>query len=310
MKRVVIAWAIGLLVISGAAPRAASEELVGVLVMAHGGTKDWDGMIRKAVKSADLSMPVEVALGMGMHSGEVRRFQEAVNKLERRGVTRIVVVPLLVSSYSEVYRQFEYLLGIRKKPEWPVEPLRLEVPVVMGKALDDHPLVAEVLLERAQELSRDPANETVVLVGHGPNGDDDNRQWLDVMNRLAARVKEEGKFHEVATATMRDDASKELQDKAKEQFRAAVQTAGAKGRVLIVPLLMARGGIEEKIPKLLSGLSYVYRGQTLLPSRKIEEWIARQAQELSGMPTTAVAKQPPAGDYGKDAGASQTAVLQ
>jgi len=271
--------------------------------MAHGGDTQWNGMVRKAVREADLDAPTEVVLGMGMHSGEVRRLREAVNRLERRGIARLIVIPFLVSSHSEVFRQYEYLLGARDRAEWPEvgSPLELEVPVVMGRALDDDPAVAEVLLERAKTLSRTPAEETVVIVGHGPNGDADNERWLAVMRRLAEPVREGGGFREVTVLTIRDDAPRAVRDHAVRELRDAVQRAGWQGRALVVPLLLAQGGIEDKIPKLLAGLPAVYKGHTLLPHPNITDWITQQVNQLASQPEASQALATQAGSAHQEA---------
>ncbi|MBI3088374.1 MAG: hypothetical protein HYY91_05775 [Candidatus Omnitrophica bacterium] len=265
----------------------AETERVGILILAHGGSNRWNSMVHKAVREADLEQPTELALGMGMHGEEVRSFQQAVDRLERKQVSRIAVVPLLVSSHSEVYRQFEYLFGLRRTAEWPeVAPLRLEVPIVMGHGLDDHPLVGEVALERAKRLSRRPDRETVVLAAHGPNDETDNQRWLADLRAAAQFVKERGAFRDVLTVTMRDDAPNAVKDQADRQFRELVRAAGEEGRVLIVPVLIARGGIERKIPKILAGLSYAFSGDTLLPDRRVVGWIAQEAGRLAAHPSS------------------------
>lgn len=255
---------------------------VGVLVVAHGGNNRWNGLVRKAVVEARLDVPVQVAFGMGMHDEETRVFQDAVNRLQRKGINRLLVIPLLASSHSEVFRQFEYLFRLRSQAEWKdVEALRLKVPVVMGKALDDDPLVSDIMLERALSLSRNPSQETVVLVAHGPVSDEDAAQWLGAMERIDETVKTEGAFKDVLSALMRDDAPAAIKGEASRQFREAVRKASEESRVLVVPLLIASGGVEQKIPKLLSGLSYAYDGQALLPHPKLSQWLARQVEELS-----------------------------
>ena len=263
--------------------RAEGTPAVGVLVVAHGGTNQWDSTVRKTVRAAELEHPVEVVFGMGMHAEEVRAFQDAVNRLERKQVGRIVIVPLLVSSSSEVFRQYEYLFGLRKTAEWPQagKPLHLEVPVVMGQALDDDPALAEVLTERARQLSRTPQDETVFLLAHGPVVDEDNRRWLSRLSQLGAQVQATGGFHEVRAFTMRDDAPNAIKERAERYLREALRNESRKRRVLVVPVLIARGGVERKIPKILAGLSYAYKGRTLLPHKKMEEWIARQTARLA-----------------------------
>lgn len=284
MRRRLIALGITLAVII---PRASAEERVGVLVIAHGGNSQWDATVRKTVRQANLEMPTDVAFGMAMHRHELREFQDAVNKLQRKGLSRLVVIPLLVSSHSEVYRQYEYVLGLRKEAEWPeVQPLEIAVPVVLGRGLDESDVVAEVLLERAKTLSRGGDRETVILVAHGPVADADNERWLAAMQPLAQHIKEAGQFHDVLATTIRDDAPEAVREQATQALRDLVRAHGEAGRVLVVPVLLARGGIERKIPKILSGLTCVYRGETLLPHPKVAEWIAQQAQRLAVEPPT------------------------
>ena len=182
---------------------------IGVLVLAHGGSQEWDDTVRQAVRDAQLPVPTMAAFGMGMHPQELVQLQQAVDLLEQQGVQRLVVVPLLVSSHSEVFRQYEYLFGIRQQAEWPEAgpPIRRHASIIMGTPLDDHPVVADVLADRAVSLSETPAHETVVLVAHGPNGDRDNARWLEAMEHVAKLLKERSGFLRVVTVTMRDDAT-------------------------------------------------------------------------------------------------------
>ena len=252
---------------------------VGVLVLAHGGTGRWNRLVTNAVRDAKLRDPVEVAFGMGMHAQDVQAIQRAVNDLQEQRVQRIVVVPLLICSASEVMRQYEYLLGLRDHGSWEdVAPVSLRVPVVMMPPLDDDPVVAEVLLERAQELSQRPQQETVVLVAHGPVSDEDNSRWIEVLARVGQRLRAAGGFRDVVPVTMRDDASEVVQAEATRQMREVVRRHAQTGRALVIPVLLADGGIETKIPKRLNGLSYTYRGRALLPHPKISQWIAQRVE--------------------------------
>ena len=252
----------------------------GVLILAHGGSAEWNESVRQTVEAAGLNQPSRIAFGMGMHGGEVEAMQQAVDALTAGGAQRIVAVPLLVSSHSEVMRQYEYLLGAREHGPWEdhAKPIRVTVPITIATPLNDDPAVAEVLLDRAREVSRQPQQETVVLVAHGPNGEEDNTGWLAAMQRVADRIREAGGFRAVVPVTMRDDASQAVRDAATQQIRELVRRLNRQGRTLIVPLLLANGGVEMKIPKQLTGLHYVYRGKALLPHPKVSAWIARQVE--------------------------------
>ena len=268
---------------AGACAAEPAEAKVGVLVLAHGGDQQWNAEVENAVRNAHLDQPVEINFGMGMMPNEVDAIQQAVDRLEKRGAASIIAVPLLVSSYSSVYRQYEYLFGLRKESSWPehrhaVRPLRIHpgISVRLGRALDDSPLVAQILLERSIDLSKDPSREAIVIVAHGPETEQENEAWLSSMEALGEKVRQFAGYAAVAVATLQDDAPAKIRDAATKQFREQVASLSVSYRVIVVPLLLSQGGIEKKIPKRLEGLSYAFSGETLLPSPQISLWLKQQ----------------------------------
>ena len=81
----------------------------GILLLAHGGSTEWNNRVIELARRIDRTKPVEVAFGMATR----RNIQEAVDRLAARGVGEIVAVPLFVSSWSSVVTSTEYLLGLR-----------------------------------------------------------------------------------------------------------------------------------------------------------------------------------------------------
>lgn len=96
---------------SSANAAAAASDSVGVLVMAHGGTPEWDASVQEAVAPLRAQWPTEVAFGMA----DPATLQAGVSALEARGARRIVVVRLFLSDASFL-QQTEYLLGLRPDP--------------------------------------------------------------------------------------------------------------------------------------------------------------------------------------------------
>jgi hypothetical protein len=211
------------------------------------------------------------------------------------------VIPLYVSSYSPIIRASAYLLGLRQQAPPELEmfntmshglqdpnaghaadqpadlsPIRSHVPIYMTSALDDHPLVAEILLDRARSISERAGGETVILVAHGPNGDADNRLCLEKMDRLADFIRNHGGFHRVEAVTMRDDAPPAVRNQATAQLRSRVAAAARTGTALVVPVLLARGGVEDRLEESLQGLRYRIPDQFLLPDPRIAQWIREQ----------------------------------
>lgn len=274
---------------------------VGVIILAHGGKANWNEEVMKVRAEVDKVYPAEVAFGMASR----RTIQAAADKLVERGVERIVAVPLFISSHSTVITSTEYLLGQRSDAPADLakfakmdhgsdggghgshggghsshsaydgtKPIETKLPVVMTRALDDHPKVAEILTARAKALGGDPSNEVVIVVAHGPVTDESNRKWLADMSSLVGRMKKETAFKRIEYMTVRDDAPEPIRSQATAELRSIVEKAKAENaEVLIVPLLLSFGGIEEGVKKRLSGLPYKMSPQGLLPDERLAQWV-------------------------------------
>jgi sirohydrochlorin cobaltochelatase len=292
-------------------PPAATQKVPrpGILLLAHGGSLDWNEEVRHVADQVDLQAPTEVAFGMATRSS----IQAAIERLASRKVTEIVAVPLFVSSHSSVIESQAYLLGLRTQmPEdlkefagmdhgsmtgamdhgamqdsaaaaAAMKPITSPVPIRMASALDAHPIVANILMDRAASISHDPAHEVVILVAHGPVPDDDNKLWLDDMGLLADRMRATNRYAAIDCLTLRDDADDLVRDAATAQLRKKVEQVTKDGNTaLIVPLLLSYGGIEDGLRKRLDGLSYRMPSQALLPDKRIVNWvIAEEASQSS-----------------------------
>ncbi|MFV1975564.1 MAG: sirohydrochlorin chelatase [Candidatus Scalindua sp.] len=260
---------------------------IGILMLAHGGPSTriiknkenkydqlplWNKTVIDAIRPLEKKYNVEIAFGMA----DPETIQVAIDRLEEKGAKKIVAVPLFISSYSSIIENTAILLGLRKGPKASLKKLtstKNSVEFVMTSAIDSHPLIAEILLDRATELSKNPDDETVIIIGHGPNDPKQNEKWLKEMMVLASFVKGKGGFKDVKVTTLRDDAPKEIREKATMILRKMVIMAGIKGNVIVIPHLIAGGGIESGIPERLKGLNYAYNGKTLLPHENITRWI-------------------------------------
>ena len=275
-------------------------EAQGILLLAHGGRDDWNREVLELASQVDSTLPVEVAFGMA----NKRTIRDAVDRLTEREVTEIVAVPLFISSHSSVLRATEYLLGSRDQAPPQLEgfarmgarrnagrngsepgfdwttPLETTVPISVTPALDSHALVAEILISRALDASRQPGEEVVVVVAHGPTSDEDNELWLANMSILVERMRPRTRFSRIEHLTVRDDAPDTVREQATAELRAVVEGAVEEGRAaLIVPLLLSYGGIEAGIRRRMEGLPYRMAGQALLPDERLSEWVLMQAVE-------------------------------
>jgi sirohydrochlorin ferrochelatase len=279
-----------------------STKPTGILLLAHGGRQGWNAEVNKLAANIDKTMPTEVAFGMASK----RTIQDAIDRLIARNVREIVAVPLFISSHSSVITSTQYLLGHRDQAPAdlaifakmdhhgspgdhaatshasfdPTTPVKSSVPIKMTGALDRHPLVAEILASRVQSLSREPAREVVVVVAHGPVRDEENNRWLADMGVLVERMRTGSGFKRIEYLTVRDDAKEPVRSQATAELRKVVERAVGEGnKVLIVPLLLSYGGIEEGIRKRLEGFNYEMSAQGLLPDDRLARWVLLVAEE-------------------------------
>ncbi|MBI3551572.1 MAG: hypothetical protein HY077_03575 [Elusimicrobia bacterium] len=278
---------------------ACAADGYGILLLAHGGNDDWNKEIAAIGAQLAKQAPTEVALGMA----DSAEMQKAVSALEAKGVAKIVAVPLFINSSSEVMDQTRFVLGLRQKPSLILKEalskaphagmkehqhafserrVATAVPVVLTPALDDSAAVLEVLVDRARSLSRDILRETVIIVGHGPVDDKADAVWLKTMDALALEVKKRCGFRAGKAATIRDDSPAPVKTQAAKNLRLLVQQASqGGGRVIVVPYLIARGGVEEHIVSILKGLDYAWDGKTLCPHPAIARWASEVAAQGS-----------------------------
>lgn len=277
---------------------------LGVLVLAHGGNPAWNQEVTRAVLEIPGTFQRELALGMA----DAEEIQKGINNLEAKGVKKIVVVPLFLSSHSELYRQLEYTLGRREEPDalfWTLmqnkEPghgvhggngshlgrAKFSVPYTVASAINYHPFITSILAQRIQGLLSQnrlaAENQSVILLAHGPISEDDNKQWMLDLNIYADRLSKYFRGIRILPLTIRDDAPPFIRNRALQKIKMAIKQNGAAGRdVTIIPYLLAPDRAEVWQKELLEftppcGCQMILGA--LLPHKNISLWMERQIRK-------------------------------
>lgn len=276
----------------------------GVLLLAHGGSEAWNARVRDVARDVETSYPTEVAFGMASRAtiaAALSRLHErgvqqvvAVPLFVSSHSSVITSTEYLLGLRAEppadlaIFAKMSHGHGghgagaphhggqadpaharhADHAAPSPTAPIQAAVPVRMTPAFDAHAIVGAIVADRATAMSTSPAGEAVILVAHGPVPDDDNRRWLADMGRLAEHVRAASPFAAVEVITVRDDAGPALREAATQELRALVSRHAGQGRrVLVVPHLMAFGGIEQGIRTRLAGLDYTMAAQACSPTR-------------------------------------------
>ena len=279
---------------SRSAPANATKSApnIGTIIVAHGGDSLWNAHVRDVAAAVRTGGPVEVSFLMGPDA-KTTRFQDAFARLAAQTVTAVVVVPMLVSSHSGHYDQIRYLAGesvtldeqmMHHLHMSGIERPSSRLPVSLTKAMDAAPEVARVLSDRALALARTPAQQAVLIVGHGPNSAEDYAAWMENLRTVADSVKTWGRFRDVRVELVRDDAPAPVRAEAVRRVRELIELQHlATGRdVVVVPVLVSKGSVSrDKVPNDIKGTPSVYGGEPLLPHPAMARWIESRVRQAT-----------------------------
>jgi hypothetical protein len=245
---------------------------VGILALAHGFKEQGNRQFTAAYSTAATDYPKAYAFGMAMMTSD--HIQSAISALEEKGVERIVVIPTTTADNTTLVRQWDYIFGKREDSAY------LDVPRVQARAEliwaptpTAHPLMAEILLDYARELSRDPAREMVVILGHGPQDSEDNEKEIALLSRHAAFLRDQGGFSEVRAANVQDDAPTEVRAANVAMVRGWAESAMAEGRrVIVVHTALTQSGVVGRLARDVEGVAD-FNAKGLMEHPLFGQWI-------------------------------------
>lgn len=248
---------------------------IGVLILSHGVGENSDGMMKEALTPVSERWPT--AIGFGMAMMQSAHLQSAVEDLQQRGATTIVLVPSgTTTEYNTLTRQWKYIFDIDDE-----EATYLDVPKVQADAtfvMTDHfgdsPIITEILYDHATEVSENPANEVVIIVGHGPEDVEDNGPDLEILQVHVDRIAAKNEFADVKIINLQDDAIPAIRESNVRKLRRWVKQANKKGQTpVVVALAAASHGVQTHIRQDLRGLDYVFAERGMSENPKYVAWI-------------------------------------
>ncbi|MBB3111951.1 sirohydrochlorin ferrochelatase [Paenibacillus phyllosphaerae] len=248
----------------------------GILVISHGSRDEgWVALVDDAVAQVSASLNAEVqVVSAFLEIVEGRLIQDGIDQLEAEGVTELFVLPLFVSSGSTHVDDIAQGFGlprVREDREGELGVFRVgrQVNVTFGSPIDDHEDIAQVLLDNIRELSESPERESLLLIAHGSNEEVFHERYRDGMQLLAERLRRLGGFAGADYAML-------LPDQAAAKLR-ALQEERPEQAWIVVPLFLSQGYFTQKmIPSRLTGLTYRYNGQAMLPHPRLLAWMEHQ----------------------------------
>lgn len=263
---------------------SAEEAPLGIVFNAHGSDFHWNQGMREAVEGLATKYPIEFAFSMA----DPDDLRQAVARLEARGVGVIVVVRVF-GMRASFRHATERLIGLdidapelckteeeddlHDGEELPMR-LRTNALVVTEGGLGNSPLFAKAMLDRANNLAIDKANDTVIVVAHGKGSDTANDQWLSVLASLVEQMKSMGghEFKDIQYQTWQED----WEDKRGERINAVlgmVEKANQDGGHAIV--MPARTTGKGRAERFLKSVEFI-AGEGFAPHPLFSHWVESQ----------------------------------
>jgi hypothetical protein len=252
---------------------AAVTGKVGVLGLAHGAGKEGDqGLIDQFARISD-TYPTAMSFGMSMMTSA--HIQAAVDQLVAAGAESVVVVPAIDVKNGSVLPQWHYIFDLQDEASYLSVPrIKTNARVFVADSPADHPVVSEIVLDFARELSSDPANELLIIASHGPEGEDANRKELALLETHADFIREQESFSDVRIMSIQDDAPSATRAANVAMFRGWVETARNEGKeVIVVTNLLTTGSVHKKLQRDLEGLEFKFNGKGLAQHERFVEWL-------------------------------------
>jgi len=251
---------------------------VGVLVLSHGVGENSDELFVETLKPMAAKRPTAVSFGMAMMMSS--HIQSATDDLTAAGAETIVLVPTALTEHNTLTRQWQYVFGMIDESSYlDVPRVQTDADVVMTAHFDAHPLITGILADYIDEVSTDPANEVVILVGHGPEDIEDNVLDLEVLQPHVDRIAEKG-FAEVKLINVQDDAYPPIRAANVKKMRRWVSGAARKGQTpIVVVVASASFGVQAHIREDLRGLEYVFVEKGLSQHPDYQLWIETAVEE-------------------------------
>ena len=265
----------------------AGQSDFGLLLMAHGGTKEWNEAVLQATSEVSAKYPVEVAFGMA-DAGSLER---SVRRLEKFGVKDVGVVRMFVSGESW-YERTQQILGtiegapqkdnneIRERTFMPMGFWRIDTDLkfhISEDGLADAKEMDQVIVNRISRLSREPEREVAIIIAHGTGSDDEDNRWIEKITQRADTAKSTLGLRDVKVFTLREDWFAK-RGEAESNIRAYLEEASRAGlEPLVIPFRVHGFGPYSRV---LEGLDYRADELGLLPHKNVNLWVLNQAEHL------------------------------
>ena len=249
------------------------HDAIGVVVMPHGATKPYNDAIEKTIQPLKEKYKVEMAYGMG----DFISIQNAVSNLEDKGVKRIVFVRMYPSS-EQFKEKTDYILGLdsRVPEQWDGSiPSQIRTSAIINTfgGYEEDSLIAGIFLDRIKEVSKKPAEETIILLAHGGKNDQAEKVRNEKMESHISWIQKQFNppFKKIIGMTLREDWPNK-RAKALIEIKKVIKAGNSSGKVIVISNRLYGSGPYKHF---LEGLEFEMNSKGLAPHTNLTRWLEK-----------------------------------
>lgn len=270
-----------------------SEKKIGVLLVNHGSRSEaWRNSLLDLDKNVRDSL-----MNDGTISGVKTAFMEytepsiatRLKEFDKENYSDVIIVPVFLTVSSHSFDDIPTLIGQKDDPQ-SIESFKIEkmerykpnANVHITPLLDFTDILKKNILKRYKEMSKDPANEGLVLIAYGDKTY--NTEWSQLMENVGDYVK--------ANTTLTDYSygwCGHIAHYSPDSTTLPVkQVLNTKKEAVVIPVLVAfdemfqgriiKDGIK-KIPNYNERV--LYKPDAILPDKNVENWVISESRKFS-----------------------------
>ena len=249
------------------------HEPIGVVIMPHGATQPYNDAVEKTIEPLRSKYKVEMAYGMG----DAVTIQNAVSNLEHQGVKKIVFIRMYPTS-DQLKKKTDYILGLSAKiPEqWDglIPPqIRSSATINTFGGYEEDNLIAGIFLERIKEISKNPSDETIVLLAHGSSDDQAEALRKKKMKNHIDWIQKQFNppFKNIKGMALREDWP-DKREKALNEIKNIIEEGNKRGKVIVISNRLYGSGPYKHF---LKGLDFELNSKGLAPHPNLTSWLEK-----------------------------------
>lgn len=269
------------------------EKKVGLLLVNHGSRSEtWRNALLDLEKRV-----TDTIMGTGKIQAIKTAFMEytepsiatRLKEFDAEGCTDVIIVPVFLTVSTHSFDDIPTIVGQKEDPQ-SMETLKIEkierftpkAKVHIAPLLDFTDVLQKNLLRRATALSKNGAEESLVLIAYGDHTY--NTEWTDMLNKVGAYVQQHTGIHGFAygwcghVASYSPDSTTVAINRGLKQAKKAI----------VVPVLVAHDEMFQvkiigdgiaKVPDAKNKVAYV--ADAILPDQNVQNWVVGVTNEFA-----------------------------